>query len=105
MSIAQQAAIINFEDKLLACKKVPGHSDWLILVTKQEVALVELGQPHGMTQKASIRQEEIETEVHQVAVSKIHAKQLGAAYLDVLILHDEFMLLKLVLNLATMKFH
>ena len=50
MTMAQQAATINFEDKLLACKSVPNQlqKDWLVLVSMQEVALMELCSPHGL---------------------------------------------------------
>ena len=64
MSLAPQATTVNFEDKILACKSVPSEFNWLILVSKQEVALMELVKPHGLTQKASISHDEIEEEVH-----------------------------------------
>ena len=44
MNLAQQTATINFEERILACKSVPlpTQQDWLVLVTKQEVAVMEL---------------------------------------------------------------
>ena len=45
-----------------------------------------------------------------MAVYVTHAAGAGAAasatsYLNMVVLHDQFMLMKLVLNLASMKFH
>lgn len=69
MSLAQQATTINFEDKILACQSVPIEHDWLVLVSKQEVAVMELARSHQLALKASIAHEEIEEEVHQMVVT------------------------------------
>ena len=59
---------------------------------------MELGSQNDL--KASIQHEEIEDEVHQIAVT-IN----DGGYIEVVIMHDQFMLLKLVLNTNTIKFH
>lgn len=77
----------------------------LILITKSEVSLVELQKPHGLAIKASINQSEIEDEVHEVVVTVSPGSKTCPSYIEILILHDSFMLLKLVLNSQTLKFH
>lgn len=43
MTLAKQIATINFEQPILACKRVQkATSDWLILISKESVALMEL---------------------------------------------------------------
>ena len=103
MSLAPQATTLNFEDKLLACKSVPHQLDWLIVVSKTEVALVELLKPQGIAEKASLSHDEIEEEVHQIVVTKKDVD--STTYVNIVILHDQFMLTKFVLNIQTMKFH
>ena len=41
MTLSQKAQVLDFEEELLACKAVPCQFDWIILVSKQEVALME----------------------------------------------------------------
>lgn len=86
---------MNFEEKIIACAAVPSAKDWLVLVTKQEVTLMELVRPHGLQEKACTQHEEIEDEVHQMVVTVGERN----SYLEIVILHDHFSLLKLVLNL------
>ena len=84
--LAKQAASINFEEQVIAFGAVPTSlKDQLVLVTKQEVALVELSSSHGIQEKASIRIEnEIESEVHQLVVTTDDQKN----YLEIAIMHD-----------------
>ena len=106
MTLAPQATTIEFAEKLLACKTVPHQRDWAILVTLQEVALMEFSRSNGLIEKASISHEEIEEEVHQMVVTFSSRPESGnASYLNIVILHDQFMLMKLVLNMSTLKFH
>ena len=87
--------MITFEDNILAVRSVPLEKDWLVLVSKQEIAVMELFKPHGLSLKASISHDEIEEEVHQMEVSvrKVPSGKAAAAsaqttYIEIVILHD-----------------
>lgn len=58
-----------------------------------------------MVLKAFKQQDEIEEEVHQLVAYVTTEGEGRPAFVHVVVLHDQFMLMKLVLNVATMKFH
>ena len=66
MTLAKKTATIEFDEPILAYCSVL-INDWIILISKQQVAIMELKRNNEFILKAFKTQDEIEEEVHQIA--------------------------------------
>ena len=94
---------IDFDEPVLGFCDFPHQTNSFVLATKTEIAVLTLqsnGTNTTMTESASMPFKEVEKELLQMAVTP-----QDATFIDVLILHDDYQLTKLVLNRQKMVFH